>query len=96
MKMLMVVYNEVLDDEVMEILDEAKVKGYTKTSGVFGCGETSGTHLGTDIWPGLNNILYIACQDSQLKEMLVKIKELKGKSSHEGIKAFVLPLEEVA
>ncbi|MFY9402581.1 MAG: PG0541 family transporter-associated protein [Candidatus Omnitrophota bacterium] len=93
--MLMVVYNEVLDDEVMEILDEVRIKGYTKVPEVFGRGEASGTHLGTDIWPGLNNILYIACQDNQLKELLIKIRQLRGKSGHEGIKAFVLPLEEV-
>ena len=60
MKMVMLVYNEALDNEVMEILDSCAVKNYTKITEVFGCGASSGTHLGTDIWPGRNNLLYVA------------------------------------
>jgi len=95
MKMLMIVYNEALDDEVMELLERIEAKGYTKIPQAFGRGETSGAHLGTDIWPGLNNILYVACQDSQSEELLIKVKGLREKSGREGVKAFIFPLEEI-
>ncbi len=94
MKMVMIIYNEALDNEVMEILEGADIKGYTKVSKAFGRGEKSGTHLGTDIWPGLNNILYVACADPQAKELIAGVKEMRSKVGHEGVKAFVLSLEE--
>ncbi len=94
-KMAMVVYNEAIDAEVMEVLANCGLKNYTKIIGTFGRGNTSGTHLGSDIWPGRNNILYIACEEKEAKEILSCIKELRKKLGREGIKAFVLPVEEI-
>ena len=95
MKMVMVTYNEAIDAEVMEVLENCGVKNYSKIMATFGRGNTSGTHLGNDIWPGRNNTLYIACPDTQTQKMLFCVRELKKKLGKEGIKAFVLPLEEV-
>ena len=96
MKMVMIVYNEALDNEIMEILESCVLKNYTKVSRVFGRGISSGTHLGNDIWPGLNNILYVACEEPQAKEMNSGVRDLKSKVGHEGVKAFVLPVDEVS
>jgi nitrogen regulatory protein PII len=95
MKMVMIVYNEAVDNEVMEILEDCPLKNYTKITGVFGCGTASGTHLGTDIWPGRNNILYVACQEQESKKIIASIKELRKSLGAEGIKAFLMPLDEV-
>ncbi len=93
--MVMVTYNEAIDAEVMEVLANCGLQNYTKVMGTFGRGSTSGTHLGNDIWPGRNNILYIACEEKQTQHLLSCIKELRKKLGKEGIKAFVLPLEEI-
>jgi nitrogen regulatory protein PII len=93
--MVMIIYNEAIDAEAMEVLDQCTLKNYTKITGVFGSGTTSGTHLGNDIWPGRNNILYIACEEKQTKQILTSIKELRKKLGKEGIKAFILPVEEI-
>jgi nitrogen regulatory protein PII len=95
MKMVMIVYNEALDNEVMEILESAGQKNYTKVVGVFGRGTTSGTHLGTDIWPGLNNILYVACEEEAGKKIIAGVRQLRKSIGAEGVKAFLLPLEEL-
>jgi len=94
-KMVMVTYNEAIDAEVMEVLTNCGLQNYTKVMGTFGRGSTSGTHLGNDIWPGRNNILYIACEEKEAKQILSCIKELRKKLGEEGIKAFVLPVEEI-
>ncbi|MDP2941783.1 MAG: hypothetical protein Q8N85_06015 [Candidatus Omnitrophota bacterium] len=91
-KMVMIVYNEALDLEVMEALEQAGLKDYTKVMAAFGRGASSGTHLGNDIWPGRNNILYVACADIIVPKLLSGIGELKKKFSTEGVKAFVLPV----
>jgi nitrogen regulatory protein PII len=93
-KMVMIVYNEALDDEVMEVLDNCAMKNYTKLAGVYGKGSSSGIHLGNDIWPGRNNILYVACEEKQAQQILSYVKELRKKLAKEGVKAFILPLEE--
>jgi nitrogen regulatory protein PII len=95
LKMVMIVYNEALDLEVMEVLGKCSTQNYTKVTGVFGKGNASGTHLGNDIWPGRNSILYVACDQTQAQQMLDCVKELHKKLGHEGIKAFLLPLEEI-
>jgi nitrogen regulatory protein PII len=95
LKMAMVVYNEALDMEIMEAMNSCGLKNYTKVMGVFGRGEASGSHLGNDIWPGKNNILYIICEERQISQLLPLIKELRKKIGHEGVKAFVSPVEEI-
>lgn len=95
MKMLMVVYNEALDIELMELLEGCKIKGYTKIKGALGKGTASGAHLGTDTWPGLNNILYAACGEKDAEQLISRVKELRKQLGHEGIKAFLMPLEEI-
>ncbi|MFH0838660.1 MAG: PG0541 family transporter-associated protein [Candidatus Omnitrophota bacterium] len=95
MKMVMVVYNEAVESEVMEVLEHCGLKNYTKITGVYGRGTTSGTHLGNDIWPGQNTLLYIACDEKQAKQLLTCTRELKKQVGKEGIKAFLLPLEEI-
>jgi len=94
-KMVMVVYNEALDLEVMEVLEGCAVKNYTKVNAVYGRGESSGTHLGDDIWPGRNNILYVGCEEKHAQQILACVKELRKKLGQEGVKAFLLPLEEM-
>ncbi len=93
-KMVMVVYNEAIDAEVTELLGSCALKNYTKVMGVFGKGEASGTHLGNDIWPGRNNILYVACEAAQAKQLLSRVKELRKHLGKEGVKAFSWDLDD--
>jgi nitrogen regulatory protein PII len=93
--MVMIAYNEAIDAEVTEVLENCGVKNYTKIIGAFGRGETSGVHLGNDIWPGRNNLLYIACPDDEAKKLVACVRALRKELGKEGIKAFVLPIEEI-
>lgn len=93
--MVMVVYNEAVDMEVMEVLENCRLQNYTKVKGVYGKGASSGTHLGTDIWPGRNNILYVACIEDEAEKLFFCVQELRKKLAKEGVKAFVWDLEEV-
>jgi hypothetical protein len=95
MKMVMITYNESVDDEVMDILKEAGVSSYTKIMRAFGKGSSSGTHLGDDIWPGMNNIFYISCRESEAQKIIEGVKALRREIRHLGIKAFMWELDEI-
>lgn len=94
-KMIMITYNEAIDIDVMETLENCSLKNYTKIMATYGKGATSGTHLGNDIWPGRNNILYIACHENEAQKLIAGVRELRKKLGKEGIKAFMFSLEDV-
>ena len=93
--MVMIVYNEAIGMEVMEVLDNCGIENYTKITEVFGKGAASGTHLGTDVWPGRNNVLYVACDEGKGAQLLTGIRELRQQLGREGVKAFTWPLQDL-
>jgi nitrogen regulatory protein PII len=95
MKMVMVIYNEAIDVEIMEVLNGCGLGNYTRVTRVHGKGTTSGTHLGDQIWPGLNYILFVACDDTQAKQVFFGVTNLRKTLGKEGVKAFVMPLEQI-
>lgn len=95
MKIVLIVYNRAIDEEVMEVLEEIGIESYTKWDRVLGRGRASGPHLDSDIWPGVNYMITIACQDEMKDRIITRVVKLKENLAKEGIKAFVLPLEEM-
>ena len=95
MKMVMIVYNEAMESDVMEALGGCAMDNYTKVTGVYGKGAASGTHLGNDIWPGRNNLIYVACDPGHAQQLCSCVRALRAKFGHEGVKAFVMPMDEM-
>jgi len=94
MKLIFVVYNVVIESKVMEELEKAKVKAYTKLPSIHGAGTHSAPHLDTHVWPEVNHGLFIAVEEEKKDEVLNRMKRLKSIYKKEGLKVFVLPLEE--
>ena len=95
MKMLLIAYNEAVDEEVMEILDGHGVTGYTKWTKVLGRGEDSGPHLLSHVWPAGNNCIAVAAEDDKARAIMDDFRKLRAEVSTEGLKAFMLPIEDV-
>jgi len=95
MKMVMATYNEAIDVDVMEVLNGCGLVNYTKVTRIYGKGTTSGPRLGNHIWPGLNYILYVACDDTQAEQIVSGVTNLRKTLGKEGVKAFVMPLEQI-
>jgi len=95
MKMVFITYNVAIETEVMEILKELAIEGFTRWPRVQGQGITSGPHLDSHIWPVVNSALAIAVEGNKKDKLVEKIKELRQKLGKEGVKAFVLPIEEI-
>ncbi len=94
MKMLLIIHNSAIEDEVMEFLKDEGISSYTCWKQVTGVGKISGPHLDSHIWPAVNSVLAIALKDNQKNDLISGMKKMKEKFAKEGVKAFVLPLEE--
>jgi nitrogen regulatory protein PII len=95
MKMIFVAYNQGLDDRVIDALKQCCLENYTKWTGVLGKGASSGPHLATHVWPKANNVVAVAAEDNCVEQLLNCIRALRKELGHEGVKAFVLPLEQL-
>ncbi|MCD6093595.1 MAG: hypothetical protein J7J51_02225 [Candidatus Omnitrophica bacterium] len=95
MKLVIICYNVAIHEEALEILKEVGIQSYTRFEEVQGVGKLSGPHLGTHIWPAVNSVMIIALEDEKKDKLIERIKELRKKLGKEGVKAFVLPLEEI-
>ena len=95
MKMVFLSYSAGIEEEVMETLKDLNIEYYTKWNDVLGRGKTSGPHLGTHVWPKKNSFLAVAIEEDVVNDILERVRDLKSTFGKEGVKAFVLPLEEV-
>jgi len=94
MKLVMICYNEAIDDEVIELLEQASVKGYTKWTKVLGKGQTSEPHLLSHIWPKANNVIAIAVEEQVADMILKKVRDMKAKVGTVGLKAFMWEIDD--
>jgi len=95
MKMVFIMYNIAINEEIMQILKRVGIKEYTRWERATGCGKNSGPHLGNHIWPAVNSVLAVALEDDKKDRLIERIKEIRQKLGKAGIKAFVLPVEEI-
>ena len=95
MKLVVIAYNEALDGEVEGILEQCGVEGYTKWTKVYGKGKASGPHLGTHVWPKANNVLAAFTDEETAGRLMEAVRGLRERLAREGVKAFVIPCEEV-
>jgi hypothetical protein len=99
MKLILVVFNFIYDEPVRAIIERLKVPGFTEVPRVFGTGE-SGKRFGTHAFPGHDTMLFTVVEDAQAETVLAELSALKQAQAdrarrHGGIKAFVLPVEQV-
>lgn len=94
-RMVLIVYNEAIEIEVMDTVAKCGLENYTKIADVLGRGESSGAHLGNDVWPGKNNLLYVACEKEKSQRLLSCIRNLRDTLGKEGVKAFSWAIEDI-
>lgn len=94
MKMIMICYNEAFDQEILEILEQTKVSGYTKWTKVLGKGSTSEPHMLSHVWPKANNVIMTGVEEQVANTILEKAKTLKPKIGIEGLKVFMWQIDQ--
>jgi nitrogen regulatory protein PII len=94
MKAILIICAPALENTVMDSLKKCGAKNYTKFPYLLGEGGHSEPHLDSHVWPGSNVGILVVTDEKILKKITEFIKGLKKKYLKEGVKAFVLPVEE--
>lgn len=93
MKMVLVIYDSGIDEDLQGVLEEARITAYTKSTGATGTGR-HGHRFGTPIWPGTNNLLWIALPDEQVTGLIRRLDDLKRSYlKPPALQTFVLPVD---
>ncbi len=93
MKMVLVIYESGIDEDLQGVLAEARIEAYTKLTGATGTG-AKGHRFGTPIWPGTNNLLWIALPDDQVTGLTRRLEDLKRSYlKPPALHIFVFPVE---
>lgn len=93
MKLVMIIYNASIEEEVQECMNKCELTEFTKIPSLYGKGKHSGAHMGTHIWPSTNSALLLACEDEKATKILGEVENLKGRFESLGVKAFMVNLE---
>lgn len=94
MKMFFIIYSADIDRQILITLKQSGCTNYTQFEKTVGVGD-SGAKLGTAIGPGTNKVIMILVEDAQVKELCLRLGNLKKSFLRkQGLKVIVLPVEE--
>ena len=95
MKLLMIIADSVLDDQVRAMLHAEGLTGYSEIPDVLGAG-TSGEKRGSRAFPGANNMYFTVVSPTQVDRIVNTLRSVS--SEHEppdSIRAFTIDANQV-
>ncbi len=94
MKSVLIIYGQALTDEILDIINQNHIRGYTKWEETFGRGGDKGEpHLGSHAWPSKNSTVLCVVEDHKVEPLLNSLRELNSQVEEQGINAFVWHIE---
>jgi hypothetical protein len=88
MRRIEIVANQSVEENILEALAKNGVgKYYTKYPNILGVG-SSGPRMGDSVWPEVNFVMVIWCEDDEAKIIKRAVASVKQKFPTEGIKLF--------
>ena len=96
MKLLWILCNESISEEVKEVLEAVPVSGYTVWQGILGTSLDGGTRWGDAVWPGRNWAFMVVDGEEKTRRLLASLGEMKKLPHVEkaGLKAVLQDAEE--
>lgn len=96
MKAVFISFYQAFYNEMMEVLDQLEIRGFTYWPEVQGRGSVDGEpHYGTHAWPTLNAAILTFIPDEKVTPLLDAARKLDESAPQQGLRAFVLKAEEV-
>jgi len=89
MKAVMIIFNQALSVEVIHLLDDLGIRGFTKFNDLQGRGtDTGDPRMGTHTWPALNNAVICFVPAPKASDLLGELKKLNESGKDQGLTAF--------
>lgn len=89
MKAVFMSCNQSMFDEVLNIMEEMGLRGFTGWEELIGRGTSDGEpHLGNHAWPAMNSALISVMEDAQATAFLARLRTLDEENSEQGLRAF--------
>ena len=96
MKTLWITYDIVLDEDILRLLEEYQVVGFTRWPRLTGRGPNSGARLDDHVWPGANAAVMTVQPDDLVDRLMERLQALRNESGRDtGVWAFTSPVLEV-
>jgi len=93
MVLFLIVYEEVLDGEVISLLDRTNLDRYIKWDKVKG--KWREKHMDNHVWPGKYHVILTMLEKSEVEMFKKEIKKLQQKFSADEIWGWLFSLEEI-
>ena len=95
MKAIFISYGQAYDQEIVQILEDAGQRGFTRWEDIGGRGTESGIpHYGNHTWPSMNNAILTIVEDSMVEPILEKVRLKDAQFQDIGLRAFVWNIEQ--
>ena len=95
MKMVMVICPQNRRDDLRALIARHAVHSYSEIREVAGAGAT-GQRLGTQVWPETSALVFSVVPNEKKDELMAALRECAHSLyPGEGLRAFVLPVEEM-
>jgi len=96
MKAIFISYNQAYGEEIADILQKYKQRGYTRWEDIQGKGSFNGQpHMGNHAWPVMNNAILAVVKDERVEGIMEDLRKKDEETPDLGLRAFVWNVEQV-
>lgn len=96
MKAVFISFYQAFYEEVIQTLDNQGIRGFTSWAEVHGRGSFTGApHYGSHAWPTINAAIITFVEDDKVKPLMEALHKLDLSAEQQGLRAFVLTVEEL-
>ena len=94
MKAIFISYNQAYNEEIVQVLESVRQRGYTQWQDIQGKGGFNGIpHLGNHAWPEQNHAILTMVPDEKVRPILDALRVKDEASPDLGLRAFVWNIE---
>ena len=95
MKAIFISYGQAYNEEIVELLEEAGQRGFTRWEDIGGRGTHTGIpHYGNHAWPSMNNAVLTIVDDSKVDSIMERLRQKDAQYGDLGLRAFVWNIEQ--
>lgn len=95
MKAIFISFNQAYYEIILTIMDRNGIRGFTYWDNVMGRGSSSGEpHYGDHAWPTLNGVIWAIVEEEKVEKFMKLLHKLDSQSPAQGLRAFVLSVDQ--